>query len=73
MEYLTVRETSEKWGMSIRMVNYYLNTQWKGSGSQDLRNCTELCDDRKLKQDPYRSEQKAGNLHNIYAEQCPES
>ena len=26
MEYLTVRETSEKWGMSIRMVNYYLNT-----------------------------------------------
>lgn len=26
MEYLTVRETSERWGMSIRMVNYYLNT-----------------------------------------------
>lgn len=26
MEYLTVRKTSEKWGMSIRMVNYYLNT-----------------------------------------------
>ena len=23
---MTVRETSEKWGMSIRMVNYYLNT-----------------------------------------------
>lgn len=26
MEYLTVREISEKWEMSIRMVNYYLNT-----------------------------------------------
>lgn len=26
MEYLTVRETAKKWGMSIRMVNYYLNT-----------------------------------------------
>lgn len=26
MEYLSVKETAEQWGVSIRMVNYYLNT-----------------------------------------------
>ena len=26
MDYLSVKEIAELWGVSIRMVNYYLNT-----------------------------------------------
>ena len=82
MEYLTVRETSEKWGMSIRMVNYYLNT---GRIEGAVRKKSEWLIpytaksplDIRKKADTKKSTKRKRNVNKCYmpliASQCPGS
>lgn len=66
MEYISMKESSSKWGMTGRMINYYF-TNWRITGTKKIENVQVIPKDTSQIPDHSKNMERRRRIYIIFS------